>query len=144
MFKKLTLVFACALSAVIVLTGCSEESSSGSSSSSSSSSSKASAKIDQSSKEALAKSFFTAIVNKDADTLWNLLSPDCQQQGIAKYGSKEKALGALRKICDDSKLQGIANEILNDKQKLANTVDDEKSSSDLVQIDGKWYVNDPF
>ena len=53
MFKKLTLIFACALSAVIVLTGCSEESSSGGSSSSSS---KASAKIDQSSKEALAKS----------------------------------------------------------------------------------------
>ena len=137
MFKKLTLVFACALSAVIVLTGCSEESSSGSSSSSS----KASAKIDQSSKEALAKSFFTAIVNKDADTLWNLMSPDRQQQVIARYGSKEKALEALKKLCDDSKVQENAKEILNDKQKLADMV---KSDNGLVQIDGKWYINDPF
>ena len=143
MFKKLTLVFACALSAVIVLTGCSEESSSsGGSSSSSSSSSKASAKIDQSSKEALVKSFFTAIVNKDVDTLWNLMSPDSQQQGIARHGSKEKALEALKKICDDPEAQKKAKEILNDKQKLTELVN--SLSNDMVQIDGKWYINDPF
>ena len=143
MFKKLTLVFACALSAVIVLTGCSEESSSGGSSSSSSSSGKAAAKIDQSSKEALAKSFFTAIVNKDVDTLWNLMSPDCQQQGIKKYGSKEKALEALKKTFDNSEAQKKAKEILNDKQKLTEFVND-LSNEDTVQIDGKWYINDPF
>jgi hypothetical protein len=141
MFKKLTLIFACALSAVIVLTGCSEESSSGSSSSSSSSS-KASAKIDQSSKEALLKSVATAIMNKDADTLWNLLSPDCQQQGITEYGSKEKTLEALKKLCDDPEVQKKVKETLSDKQKFAERMDN--ASNDMVQIDGKWYVDEPF
>jgi len=148
MFKKLALVMACAISAAMFFTGCSEESSSGSSSSSSgSSSSSSSTKIDQSSKKAVVRTFMKAVLNQDFDTIWAICSPDLQKEMIEDAdGDKTKA---KQKLADElripkEKLEEVKKE-LSDKEKFEAELEDliEKNDSKdaFVQIDGKWYIN---
>ena len=139
---------ACAISAAMFFTGCSEESSSGSSSSSSgSSSSSSSTKIDQSSKKAVVRTFMQAVLNQDFDTIWAICSPDLQKEMIEDAdGDKTKA---KQKLADElripkEKLEEVKKE-LSDKEKFEAELEDliEKNDSKdaFVQIDGKWYIN---
>ena len=145
MFKKLALVMACAISAAMFFTGCSEESSSGSSSSSSSSSS--STKIDQSSKKAVVRTFWKAIFADDYNTVWKLFSPETQQDGIKKCGSEEKAIADLKSTIskdDDPEWKEAKQIFKKDKEKFEEFVDEnfkEWKDDEFVQIDGKWYIN---
>jgi len=138
---------ACAISAAMFFTGCSEESSSGSSSSSSgSSSSSSSTKIDQSSKKAVVRTFMQAILNQDFDTVWALCSPDFQKEMIKEAdGDKTKA---KKNLADEftfskEKLEKAKKE-MSDKDKFEAEVEKILKGSeedDFVQIDGKWYIN---
>ena len=147
MFKKLALVMACAISAAMFFTGCSEESSSGSSSSSSDSSSSGSSKIDQSSKKAVVRTLWKAIFADDYNTVWKLLSPETQQDGIKECGSKEKAIADLKSTFskdDDPEWKEGKQILKKDKEKFEEFVDEnfkEWKDDDFVQIDGKWYIN---
>ena len=136
---------ACAISAAMFFTGCSEESSSGSSSSSSSSSS--STKIDQSSKKAVVRTFWKAIFADDYNTVWKLFSPETQQDGIKKCGSEEKAIADLKSTIskdDDPEWKEAKQIFKKDKEKFEEFVDEnfkEWKDDEFVQIDGKWYIN---
>ena len=151
MFKKLALVMACAISAAMFFTGCSEESSSGSSSSSSSgsSSSSSSSKIDQSSKKAVVRTFYKAIFADDYNTAWELFSPEFKQDAIKECGSKEKAFAEFKKSFEEengsgSEFEEIKKVLKKDKEKFEVFIDEilkNTKEDEFVQIDGKWYIN---
>jgi len=146
MFKKLALVMACAISAAMFFTGCSEESSSGSSSSSSSgSSSSSSSKIDQSSIKGVTKTLINALINKDEDTLWAILAPDLKKEAIEKYDSEAKAKEDTCKlffalISDQSIADNMKKVMREDEEGAINRFIDGCGGEDSYEeIDGKWY-----
>ena len=132
---------ACAISAAMFFTGCSEESSSGSSSSSSSGSS--SSKIDQSSIEGVTKALLKALINKDEDTLWAILSPDLKEKAIKESDSEAKAKELVCNLFFSMPDQTIA------ELKEAMQKDEKNTIKDFItgcggedsyeEVDGKWY-----
>ena len=143
--KKLYAIIGAVVIAAIVaiVCFCCNWSDSSSGSSSGSSSRISSSKLKQSSKNALIKSYITAIVNKDVDTIWQLSSPELQRRTIEGRGGKKGAMEYLQKMVNDIPEGNLAylKEVLKyDKQKFSELVDKCDNEFKPVNINGKWYL----
>ena len=103
---------------------------------------------DRSSKEAVTAEFVKAVyVNNDMAALWQLFAPQLQNAQIKAYGSESNAKAALRqKFLGKATGEQLARkkEDLKDKDFFAETVKkmlSRQNPDDLIQINGKWYIN---
>lgn len=98
-------------------------------------------KIDQSSPEAVVKTFFAASVANDDEVIWQLLPPAVRMKAINALGSEE----AARKYFASAPLSaGEAAEIkkyLNDDEFI--TAMAAAWEKNLEQVAGKWYLYPP-
>lgn len=96
-------------------------------------------------KEALAEYALNAMVNRDAEALLATFSPEALQQGIEIFGNRRAMKSAVQEYLN-SKPDSEINQIraaLNDPEVKARLIAHLASDSDdLVQVDGKWYMND--
>ena len=103
---------------------------------------------DRSSKEAVTAEFVKAVyVNNDMAALWQLFAPQLQNAQIKAYGSAANAQAAIRqKFLGKATAEQLAQlkKELQDKDFFAETVKkilSKQKPDDLIQIDGKWYIN---
>ena len=103
---------------------------------------------DRSSKEAVTAEFVKAVyVNNDMAAFWQLFAPQLQNAQIKAYGSESNAKAALRqKFLGKATGEQLARkkEDLKDKDFFAETVKkmlSRQNPDDLIQINGKWYIN---
>ena len=107
-------------------------------------------KIDQSSKQALMKTFIQAMfINQDYDAMWQLFSPELKKEMIKEVGSEKAAKEAFTKeikkgmaemdkdelaivkgaVSTPEGMNAMIKELLKDGEK------------DLKKIGNKWYIN---
>ena len=143
MFKKLTIVFACALAATIALTGCSKKAEAKKAEAQPAAAKPAAAAVDvQATQEAAARAFIKAVIfDQDIETVWKLIAPVSKEEGIKALGSEAKAKEILAK-----KYWGRATpERIAETKKQLETQEGmdamlKKVLPRFEQIDGKWYM----
>jgi hypothetical protein len=98
--------------------------------------------VDHSSKERLVTTFAVAIKNCDVVTLFEIFSPEMQRKMIEESGSKEKAIENLTKEIKAEECQSAWEKVdLTDPAKRQKIVQLLERNNELVQINGKWYLN---
>lgn len=142
MFKKTTVIPLIALCAAVTFTGCKEKKPA------IPTPAHLQFAIDQSSREAVTKSFFKALnIDGDIETSWSLLAPAYKENLSKKAGSENQAKADFKKKYIDRVPQEGRDDLkraLSDPAKFDNLIKNvcaKQKPDDLVEIDGKWYVN---
>ena len=142
MFKKFTalMLMIAFVSGMVCLSGCDSKKSSSSSSSSDSSSS--SAKINNSSKEALAKSFIDAVKNEDVDAVFACLDAPSQKYFKEEAKAKKMTEKEFVKKTKEEMLEAVTEEYNGDMDKfIAGTIKEWSEGNMFVEKNGKWYLH---
>ena len=142
MFKKLTIVFACALAATIAMTGCSKKADDKKADAQKPAAAPAAVVDVHATQEAAARAFIKAVIfDQDIETVWKLIAPVSKEEGIKALGSEAKAKEILAK-----KYWGRATpERIAETKKQLETQEGmdamlKKVLPRFEQIDGKWYM----
>lgn len=98
-------------------------------------------KIDHSSRESLMVSFWEAMGTRNGDLLWKLVPPKYQNHPKAamfKNGFVNSSMQSFPEELSKNVLAGMKDPEIR-KNLIQNGIEEFKSN--LVQIDGKWYLN---